>query len=100
MKEHGTTHSDMISWLSSMSCEVSNSTLMRRFQKWGLRKNTTEPVTEQLVDRVKDIYHHDGGDMSELARREERRGPGGWQREREVYDCQRIEKVMLVRLCK
>jgi hypothetical protein len=31
---------------------------MRRFKEWGLKRNTTEPVTNYLLNRVQDLYQH------------------------------------------
>jgi site-specific recombinase XerC len=58
MNEQGETHAKMISWLHSMGHSISERTLRRRFQQWGLKKNTSEPVTDHLLNRVQDLYQH------------------------------------------
>jgi hypothetical protein len=33
-------------------------TLKRRLAEWGARRNTSTPITDELAERVNDLFHH------------------------------------------
>jgi hypothetical protein len=57
MKQERETYREMRSWLSSHGLSVSESALREQFREWGF-VNSTIPITDELVDRVKDLFLH------------------------------------------
>ena len=57
-KEEGLTNSEIIGRLYDEGVQTSISTLKRHLQNWGVRcsRITTLPVTDELINRVQDLY--------------------------------------------
>jgi hypothetical protein len=55
-KEESLTDSEIIGRLYDNGVEISQRTLSRRLQTWGVRKHTNVAVTDAIVERVQELY--------------------------------------------
>jgi hypothetical protein len=55
-KEEGLTSAEIIGRLHDDHVKISQATLTRRLQAWGIRRNTTFPVTNELIKQVQTLY--------------------------------------------
>lgn len=54
--QEGQTDAEILAWLRSEGVTISQATLTRRYQDWGLRRHTTFIMTQELIDQVQDLY--------------------------------------------
>ena len=55
-KEEGLTNAEIVGRLHDDGVQISQMTLKRRLQTWGVRKHTTFPVTNELINQVQYLY--------------------------------------------
>jgi hypothetical protein len=67
LKNEGSTMAELVAYLSERGIQTSLRTLERRFQAWGIRERTGQPITDALANRVKDIYRSSLLSDSEIA---------------------------------
>jgi hypothetical protein len=58
LQEEGFTHKELRAWLASEGIKCSQSTLERRLRSWGLRGKAATEITDELAERVNDLFHH------------------------------------------
>jgi hypothetical protein len=58
IRRSGETIDKLIEYLYERGIQISKRVLFRRLKTLGIRRQTNEPTTDFLIDRVKSLYQH------------------------------------------
>jgi len=58
LKEQGFTHKQVLDWLEEQGFQCTLRTLERRLRAWGVRRRAAAEISDELAERVNDLFHH------------------------------------------